>query len=68
MKSQAHRKRMDDRRAKQRAAVPDRLNRYHHHFTGTTRIYANVGREHPDYGLHPHKHAANKAGRAAAKS
>lgn len=63
MKSAAHRARMDKRRAKQRALLPDRLNPRTDAFTGTTRIYANVGREHPDYGLHPHKHLQRKEAR-----
>lgn len=53
MKSEAHRQRMADRRAKQNARKPG-VERY---------AYANVGRDHPDYGLHPHKHAKNKARR-----
>jgi hypothetical protein len=53
MKSAAHRQRMDERRAKQRARRPDR----------EAFAYANVGRNHPDYGLHPHEHLKRKEAR-----
>lgn len=53
MKSAAHRQRMADRRAKQNARKPD-VERY---------AYANVGRDHPDYGLHPHEHMKRKEAR-----
>lgn len=53
MKSETHRKRMDERRANQHARKSD----YY------TPPLANVGREHPDHGMHPHDHMRHKAAR-----
>lgn len=55
MKSETHRKRMDDRRA------------WYHDQPAPYKVpvTANLGRAHPDYGVHPHTHAANKAARLA---
>lgn len=53
MKSKTHRDRMDYRREQQLARKSDFY----------TPPLANVGRDHPDYGLHPDKHAENKARR-----
>lgn len=55
MKSKAHRDRMYYRREQQLNRKSDAWNP----------PYANVGRHHPDYGLHPHVHSENKARRLA---
>ncbi|MES2783746.1 MAG: hypothetical protein V4657_13195 [Pseudomonadota bacterium] len=52
-----HKEKMIERRKRQNARRPDT----------ETYAYANVGRAHPDYGLHPHEHAKRKAARVSSK-